>query len=109
MPPSRKLGLCSFDESSRPSKKALSLCRSTFFMLSNCQTVLQPLVIQYLNPTFNAIVTTLTATVVDITMDDFYAHLLAFEMRFKSQNAILQSPPVANLAHNRQSGSRNSS
>ncbi|KAF5188495.1 hypothetical protein FRX31_021919, partial [Thalictrum thalictroides] len=57
----------------------------------------------------NAIVMTLTSTVTDITIDDFYAHLLAFDMHLESQNAILQSPPFANLAHNLQSASQYSS
>ncbi|KAL5711076.1 hypothetical protein ACHQM5_021571 [Ranunculus cassubicifolius] len=59
---------------------------------------LQQIILQGLDSAYDAIVTTLTATVDDIEMEDFYAHLLAFDMRVEAQNSILHQQSVANVA-----------
>ncbi|KAL5728487.1 hypothetical protein ACHQM5_001563 [Ranunculus cassubicifolius] len=59
---------------------------------------LQQIILAGLDSAYDAIVTTLTTTVVDTSMDDFYAHLLAFDMRVEAQTAALHQIPVANVA-----------
>ncbi|KAF6145360.1 hypothetical protein GIB67_016821 [Kingdonia uniflora] len=46
---------------------------------------LQQIILSGLDFAYDVIMTTLTATVDDIDMDDFYAHLLAFDMRVEAQ------------------------
>ncbi|KAF6146593.1 hypothetical protein GIB67_008879 [Kingdonia uniflora] len=59
---------------------------------------LQQIILSGFDSASDAIVTTLTATMADITMDDFYAHLIAFNMRLEAQTIMLQQHPVANVA-----------
>ncbi|KAF6144436.1 hypothetical protein GIB67_024663 [Kingdonia uniflora] len=59
---------------------------------------LQQIILSGLDNAYDAIVTTLTATMADITMDDFYAHLIAFDIRLEAQTVMLQQHPVANIA-----------
>ncbi|KAF6163462.1 hypothetical protein GIB67_029311 [Kingdonia uniflora] len=50
---------------------------------------LQQIILSGLDNAYNAIVTTITATMVNITMDDFYAHLIVFDMRLEAQTIML--------------------
>lgn len=59
---------------------------------------LQQYILNGMDSAYDAIVTTLTATNVDITLEDFQAHLLSFEMRLESQNSVLGAAPIAHLA-----------
>ncbi|KAF6152609.1 hypothetical protein GIB67_013056 [Kingdonia uniflora] len=59
----------------------------------------QQIILSGLDFAYDAIVASLTATVDDIMMDDFQAHLLAFGMRVEAQQAILTSQPLANSLH----------
>lgn len=45
---------------------------------------LQQIIQAGLDSSYDAIVTTLTTTIVDISMDDFYSHLQAFDMRLEA-------------------------
>ncbi|KAF8379933.1 hypothetical protein HHK36_027398 [Tetracentron sinense] len=62
-------------------------------------TDLQQTLLSGLDSSYDAIVTTLTATIDDFSMDDFQAHLLAFEMRLEAQQALFHQQPVANVAN----------
>ncbi|OVA12199.1 hypothetical protein BVC80_1777g18 [Macleaya cordata] len=66
----------------------------------------QAAILQGLEPAYDAVVTTLTGPAsADLSMDDFYAHLQAFEIRLDSQNEALRQQPVANVAtQNRSNG-----
>ncbi|KAF6145168.1 hypothetical protein GIB67_020359 [Kingdonia uniflora] len=58
---------------------------------------LQQMILNELDSTYDAIVTTL-ATIVDVVvMDDIHAHLLAFDMRVEAQSLAVEHP-VANVA-----------
>lgn len=46
-------------------------------------TDLQQIILSGLDSAYDAIVTTLTAAIDNFSMDDFQAHLLAFEMRLR--------------------------
>ncbi|KAF6134584.1 hypothetical protein GIB67_022324 [Kingdonia uniflora] len=59
---------------------------------------LQQIILSGLDNAYDAIVTMLTTTMADITMDDFYAHLIAFDMRLEAQTVMLEQHPVANVA-----------
>ncbi|KAF5186816.1 Lipase [Thalictrum thalictroides] len=59
---------------------------------------LQQMILNGLDSNYDAIVTTLTTRVDDINMDDFQAHLSAFDMRMQAQQGILASEPIANIA-----------
>ena len=49
------------------------------------ETNLQQVILNGLDTTYDAIVTSLTTTLDDTTMEDFQAHLLAFEARLQPQ------------------------
>lgn len=72
---------------------------------------LQQMLLSGLDSSYDAIVTTLTATLNEVPMDDFQAHLLAFEMRLDSQNSTLHSNNVLNVANvaSRQNYNKNGS
>ncbi|XP_074361424.1 uncharacterized protein LOC141701687 [Apium graveolens] len=59
---------------------------------------LQQIILVGLDSSYDPIVTALTTTAADASMDDFFAHLLAFEMRIDAQTALLQQQPVAHVA-----------
>ncbi|KAF9617723.1 hypothetical protein IFM89_038223 [Coptis chinensis] len=59
---------------------------------------LQQIILGGLNVVYEAIVTTLTARMFDINMEDFFTHFLAFDMRLEAQIALLQQQTVANVA-----------
>lgn len=65
---------------------------------------LQQIMLSGLDSAYDAIVTTLTATIDDFSMDNFQAHLLAFEMRLESQQSLLEQQPVANVANRNSAG-----
>lgn len=69
---------------------------------------LQQIILAGLDSAYDAIVTTLTTTVTDSSMDDFYAHLLAFDMRVEAQIIALQQNPVANVATQQRNSSSKS-
>lgn len=50
-----------------------------------------------LDAAYDPIVTVLTATLAEIPMSDFQAHLLAYDMRLESQQSLLQSNTIARL------------
>ncbi|KAF9604521.1 hypothetical protein IFM89_007642, partial [Coptis chinensis] len=54
----------------------------------------------------DCIVTTLTARLDDIEMDEFQSHLFAFEMRLEAQNAALLPTPTTNIATQHRNGGR---
>ncbi|KAF6150223.1 hypothetical protein GIB67_000097 [Kingdonia uniflora] len=57
---------------------------------------LQHIILIGLDNAYDTIVTTLTAMMVNISMDDFNVHLIAFDMRLEAQIVMLQQHPVAN-------------
>ncbi|KAF9620570.1 hypothetical protein IFM89_013235 [Coptis chinensis] len=60
---------------------------------------LQQIILIGLDTTYDPIVAVLTAILENnIPMDDFQAHLFAFDQRIEAQNALLQQHPVANIA-----------
>ncbi|KAJ8624191.1 hypothetical protein MRB53_032721 [Persea americana] len=59
---------------------------------------IQQVILNVLDTSYNAIFTSLTTTLTDMPMEDFQAHLLAFESRIKSQNLVDQVTPLANIA-----------
>ncbi|KAF9621457.1 hypothetical protein IFM89_021529 [Coptis chinensis] len=60
---------------------------------------LQQIILIGLDTTYDPIVAVLTAILGNnIPMDDFQAHLFAFDQRIEAQNALLQHHPVANIA-----------
>ncbi|KAF8402888.1 hypothetical protein HHK36_010980 [Tetracentron sinense] len=59
---------------------------------------LQQCLINGLDSAYDAIVTTLTATLENTSMDDFQAHLLAYDMRLEAQQSALATVPVVNMA-----------
>ncbi|OVA11841.1 hypothetical protein BVC80_7161g2 [Macleaya cordata] len=58
---------------------------------------LQSMLLSSLDTAYDAIVTTLTATLVEIPLTDFQAHLLAFEMRLHHQSTALASTTMVNM------------
>ncbi|KAL5704422.1 hypothetical protein ACHQM5_022856 [Ranunculus cassubicifolius] len=67
---------------------------------------LQYTVLTGLDSAYDSVVTSLLATISNMSMDDFYAHLLTFELRLEDQNSIMHSSPVANVAQRNGSNSR---
>ncbi|KAF6152137.1 hypothetical protein GIB67_031459 [Kingdonia uniflora] len=61
---------------------------------------LQQIILSGLDNAYDAIVTTLAATMADISMDDFYAHLIAFDMHLEAQTVMLRQHPVATQQRN---------
>lgn len=61
-------------------------------------TDLQQVILSGLDTSYDAIVTSLTTTLVDTTMEDFQAHPLAFESRLHSQNQVDELTPSVNIA-----------
>ncbi|OVA12791.1 hypothetical protein BVC80_1025g3 [Macleaya cordata] len=59
---------------------------------------LQSMLLSRLDTAYDAIVTTLTATLVEIPLADFQAHLLAFEMRLHHQSTAPASTTIVNMA-----------
>ncbi|KAF9625819.1 hypothetical protein IFM89_027262 [Coptis chinensis] len=66
----------------------------------------QNILLNGLDSAYDAIVTTLTARLDDIEMDEFQSHLFAFEMRLEAQNAALLPTPTANIATQHRNGGR---
>ncbi|OVA11052.1 hypothetical protein BVC80_1741g26 [Macleaya cordata] len=65
---------------------------------------LQQIILGGLDTEYDPIVATLTALIDDMEMDEFQAHILTFEMRFDSHNAILQKAHAAQYrSHNNNS------
>ncbi|OVA13368.1 hypothetical protein BVC80_285g105 [Macleaya cordata] len=62
------------------------------------EAALQQMLLGGLDSSYDAIVTTLTTRLDSMTMADFHAHLLAFEMRLESQNHQLQQQTTVNVA-----------
>ncbi|KAJ8630718.1 hypothetical protein MRB53_024041 [Persea americana] len=67
---------------------------------------LQQVILNGLDTAYDPIVTSLTTTIDDTSMEDFNAHLLAFESRLQNQLAVDSVNPFANVAA--KSSSRNS-
>ncbi|KAJ8633327.1 hypothetical protein MRB53_026663 [Persea americana] len=59
---------------------------------------IQQVILNRLDTAYDAIVTSPTTTLAYTPMEDFQAHLLAFESRIQSQNLVDQVTPVANIA-----------
>lgn len=59
---------------------------------------LQQLILNGLDTAYDAIVTSLTTTIDDTSMEDFQAHLLAFEARLQSQLIMDPLHPTVNMA-----------
>ncbi|KAJ8624181.1 hypothetical protein MRB53_032711 [Persea americana] len=59
---------------------------------------IQQVILNGLDTAYDAIVTSLTTTLADTPMEDFQAHLLAFESRIQSQNLVDQVTSLANIA-----------
>ncbi|KAF6135928.1 hypothetical protein GIB67_006820 [Kingdonia uniflora] len=110
-PPNHEHGLCSFDASYKQCGKAPNPLKTTYFLHAKeladslaasghlmSDPDLQQIILSGLDNAYDAIVTTLTATMADISMNDFYAHLIAFDMRLEAQTIMLQQHPVANVA-----------
>ncbi|KAL5727387.1 hypothetical protein ACHQM5_000592 [Ranunculus cassubicifolius] len=57
-----------------------------------------PSILTSLESSYDAIVTTLTTTMNSISMSDFQAHLLAYDMRLEDQTRLVAEPPSANVA-----------
>ncbi|OVA20285.1 hypothetical protein BVC80_157g86 [Macleaya cordata] len=70
----------------------------------------QQIVLTGLDNVYDPIVTTLSATVDNSTysMDDFHAHLLAFDMRVLAQQAVVSPQPSAHVATTNSSSSSRS-
>lgn len=66
------------------------------------EAYLQQATLNGLNSAYDAIVTTLIVALEDTSMDDFHAHLLAFEMHLDRQAAVIgAATSVTNVAtHN---------
>ncbi|KAL5722651.1 hypothetical protein ACHQM5_006144 [Ranunculus cassubicifolius] len=60
---------------------------------------LQYTILTGLDSSYDSVVTSLTANISDMSLEEFYSHLLSFEMRLEDQNAIPHSTPMANVAH----------
>ncbi|KAL5700957.1 hypothetical protein ACHQM5_026347 [Ranunculus cassubicifolius] len=62
------------------------------------ETDLQYTILTGLDSSYDSIVASLTAGVSTMSMDDFYSHLLTFELRLEEQVSIAQPQPIANVA-----------
>ncbi|KAF9612606.1 hypothetical protein IFM89_002202 [Coptis chinensis] len=72
-----------------------------------CDSDVQNILLNGLDSVYDAIVTTLTARLNDIEMDEFQSHLFAFEMRLEAQNlCILCHTPTTNIATQHRNGGR---
>lgn len=59
---------------------------------------LKQVILNGLDTTYNAIVTSLPTTIYDTSMEDFHAHLQAFEARVQAQLQVYPLIPTVNMA-----------